>query len=960
MTFTTPLALLLLLCLIPIIYLGLPRIRHRRSRDMVSLLVRSLLVLLVTLALAGTHIVRSADRLAVVFLVDASDSISTTAREAQVEYLRNALDRMTPDDEAAVVVFGANALVERALSVVRELPGLRSTPVTSNTDLAEAIRIGLGLFPADAARRIVILSDGVQTVGDARAAAERAAATGVEISYVPFSRDPAPEVQVTDVRVPQEVGANQEFDLSFTVQSEAATDATVTIFAGGEILLRDNVTLRAGENNYAVSLQSGEAGFRDFQVRVDPVGGDAFHQNNQLAAFSEVVGPPRVLLVTQDVAEGQYVVDALNQVGIAVDQVTPGQLPIGITPLTSYDSVILANVPATMLTQRRMQTLATYVRDLGGGLVVIGGPDAYAPGGYFQTPLEEALPVEMQIRDQQRLPQLTLAYVIDRSGSMGTAGPNGIANIELAKEAMIRSIEFLQPSDRAGVISFDTEASWIAEIQPVFDRYGLQALIGSLRASGGTDIEAGYNLAAEAMIADPSPRKHIILLTDGGAAPGDLVQSAARLFQDYDVTTTIISIGSGVNFLSQMAQVGGGNYHEVVTVEQIPTIFASETVLASRAYIVEESFVPLLSANSPIMDGITSAPLLLGYVASTPKQTAQVILRSPEPFADPILATWQYGLGRAVAFTSDATARWGSNWVAWDDFVRFWGQVVRWTMTETAESNVEARVLLDGEQARVVVDARDANGGFLNGLQLHTTVVDPQLGAQTITLQQVAPGRYEATFNPNQEGAYFLRLTGEGEAGAVNQTTGWVLSYSPEYSVRTQDEGGALLDELAEITGGRSLQSDPGAVFAHNLAASAALAPLAPWLLLLAAILLPFDVAVRRLLITRSDLRRLRQALTHSRAVSESSERISSLMGAKARAQQQMEQQHPSPSNTIAALRERQTSRRSPRPEPRRPAASPPARGLGGRAEASASREDEGSTASRLLDKQRERRQDRE
>ncbi|MCA9911649.1 MAG: VWA domain-containing protein, partial [Anaerolineae bacterium] len=463
-------------------------------------------------------------------------------------------------------------------------------------------------------------------------------------SYVPFSRDPAPEVQVTDVRVPQEVGANQEFDLSFTVQSEAATDATVTVLAAGEILLRDNVTLRAGENNYAVSLQSGEAGFRDFQVRVDPVGGDAFHQNNQLAAFSEVVGPPRVLLVSQDAAEGQYVIDALNQVGIAVDQVTPGQLPVGITPLTSYDSVILANVPATMLTQRRMQTLSTYVRDLGGGLVVIGGPDTYAPGGYFQTPLEEALPVEMQIRDQQRLPQLTLVYVIDRSGSMGVAGANGIANIELAKEAMIRSVEFLQPSDRAGVISFDTDAAWIAEIQPVFDRFGLQALIGTLRASGGTDIEAGYNLAAEAMIADPSPRKHIILLTDGGAAPGNLVESAAQLFQDYDVTTTVISIGSGVNFLSQMAQSGGGNYHEVVTVEQIPTIFASETVLASRAYIVEESFVPLLSANSPIMDGITSAPPLLGYVASTPKQTAQVILRSPEPFADPILATWQYGL----------------------------------------------------------------------------------------------------------------------------------------------------------------------------------------------------------------------------------------------------------------------------------------------------------------------------
>ncbi|MCA9905155.1 MAG: hypothetical protein KC547_14970, partial [Anaerolineae bacterium] len=162
--------------------------------------------------------------------------------------------------------------------------------------------------------------------------------------------------------------------------------------------------------------------------------------------------------------------------------------------------------------------------------------------------------------------------------------------------------------------------------------------------------------------------------------------------------------------------------------------------------------------------------------------------------------------------------------------------------------------------------------------------------------------------------------------------------------------------------GGQSLQSDPGAAFAHNLAASAALTPLAPWLLLLAALLLPFDVAVRRLLITRSDLQRLRQALTRSRNAGESSERISSLMGAKARAQQQLDQQHPSPSSTISALRERQSSRHAQHtdPQPHRPAASPPARGLGGRAEASASRQEEGSTASRLLDRQRERRQDRE
>jgi uncharacterized membrane protein len=909
MTFTLPIALLLLLALIPIVWLGYPRLPFRRTRDLISLALRCLIVALVVLALAGAQVVRSADRLAVVFLVDASDSISTDAREAQLAYIRESLGRMTPDDEAAVVVFGSNALVERTLSGVRELPGLRSTPITTNTDLAEAIRIALGLFPADAARRILILSDGAQTVGDSTLAARRAAATGVEISYVPFGRGDATEVQVIDVRAPDEVAAGENFDLAFTIRAEAATPATVTVLAAGEILLRQDVELRQGDNNYAINLQAGEAGFRDFQVRVDPQGSDAFYQNNQLSAFSQIVGPPRVLLVTSDPAETQYLSAALAEVGISADVVAPNQLPIGLAALAEYESVVLTNVSATDLTNRRMEVLASYVRDLGGGLVVIGGPESYAPGGYFQTPLEEALPVEMQIRDQQRIPQLTIVYVIDRSGSMGVGGPSGVANIELAKEAMIRSIDFLQPLDRAGVVSFDTEASWIATVQPVSDRAALQGLIAGIGIGGGTDIEAGYNLAGAAMEQDPSPIKHIILLTDGGADPGQLVQTAELLNQQAGVTTSVISIGGGVQFLSDMAQVGGGNYHEVVIVEQIPMIFASETVLATRAYIIEETpFVPALSANSPIMNGITSAPPLLGYVAASPKQTAQVILQTPDGFADPILATWQYGLGRSVAFTSDATARWGANWVTWEEYARFWSQTIQWTITETADSNVETRIVMDGETARVIVDARDAAGGFANGLQLQASVVDPELGAQVITLQQVAPGRYEATFTPGTEGAYFVRLTGGGEETAVNQTNGWVMSYSPEYDTRPADEGLALLADLATLTNGRSLLDDPGAVFAHNLSATAAFVPLAPWLLLVALLLLPFDIAVRRLLITRSDVARLRAFLFPARAEAETSARLSSLMEAKQRAQETIAaEREAAPSTTIAALRGRKS-----------------------------------------------------
>jgi uncharacterized membrane protein len=930
MTFTTPLALLLLLALIPVIYLGFPRVRFRRGRDIASLILRVLIIALMVFALAGTQIVRGADKLAVVYLVDVSDSLGQQTQEAEIAYVQQSMASMRPDDQAAVIVFGGNALVERPMSSVRDLAPIRSTPLKGNTDLEEAIGLGLALFPADSAKRMVILSDGQQTVGDADVTARRAAATGVQISYVPFERANAPEVQLSDVNVPASVDAGQTFDLGLTITAQASTPATITVFAGGAIIHTEQVDLVQGVNHRSLSLTAGSTGFRDFRVQVNPLSNDSFYQNNQLSTFSQIVGPPRVLVVSTTDDETQYLVKALQEQGLTVDQARPDGLPDGVAALADYKSVILADVPATELSNRRMQTLQSYVRDLGGGLIVVGGPDTYGPGGYFQTPLEETLPLDTQIRDQKRLPQLTIAYVIDRSGSMSVMGPSGVENIELAKEAIIRSINFLQPTDRAGVLSFDTDGYWIAEPQPILDRVGLQNLVGTLRASGGTDILAGMQLANDAMKTEPSQRKHIILLTDGGANSQGLVEMTTDLYKNYGVTTSVIAIGSDIPaFLNQMAVSGGGNFHPVTTVETIPAIFAQETVLASRSYIIEKQFVPALTAVSPIMAGITSAPPLLGYVATTAKQTAQVILRTGDTFNDPVLASWQYGLGRSVAFTSDATARWASNWVSWADYARFWSQAVRWTITEGTNNNVEAQVVMEGEQAKLVVDARDADGNFLNGLNLHSSLLSPDRDAAqpstSLTLQQVAPGRYEATFDPTSEGAYLLTLTDDQQT--IKQTAGWVMSYSPEY----RPQGMSVLPEIAELTGGKTLADDPAAVFTHDLVAQASLTPIAPLLLLIALLLLPFDVAVRRLLVTRTDLARLRSALLRGAEVArEPSERLSSLMGAKARAQQQIiEQQTPvSASATTSALLSRRDQRRTegdiPRSEPSLPLSDEP------------------------------------
>ncbi|MCB9438247.1 MAG: VWA domain-containing protein [Anaerolineales bacterium] len=961
MSFTNPSAFFLLLLLPIFIRLGWPRLAYRRRRDMAALVIRLVLVLLLILSLAGLEIRRPADNLAVVFLVDVSDSMDDVSQRQALEFVRASIDEMANQDRAAVILFGSNALVEHPMDELINLNRIGSNPIRINTDMAEAIRLGLALFPPDAAKRMVVLSDGLETTGDALRAAELAAATGVQIEYVPFGIPRDKEVLVSSVSVPAVVGEDEPFDLIISIENKGTEvmPANVFVFAGGQTIHEASVDLYPGDNRYAVGpIQYPVARFLDFQVKIEPQTAEGFKQNNQLSAFTQVSGRPCVLVVANDPAETQYLENALNEAGLLTDVVTPDNMPLGLAPLVTYKSIILANVPAADLTPTRMELLQTYVKDLGRGLVAIGGPESYGVGGYFQTPLEETLPVDMRIKDEERIPKLTMVYVIDRSGSMEMSGPSGFTNLELAKEAVLRSLDFLNDYDRAGVVSFDTQAFWVFEIQEVGDSASRQALedeIGSLRSGGGTDIFGGLSAVDRALPNDPSTLKHVILLTDGGANPGGIIPLVQRLRSNYDITTSVVAIGEDyAPFLRDVASYGGGNFHISTTVESIPSIFSAETVLATRSYIFEDPFVPTLVSNSPILDGLdlSAVPQLLGYVATTPKDTATVIFTGPED--DPILASWQYGLGRSVAFMSDATLRWGAQWVSWSQYTRFWNQVVRWTITEGTTNNLDTWVEQRGEEAVLVVDARDNDGNYLNGLELESSIVGPPPDYTSVALdfQQVAPGRYEAAFAPTMEGAYHIGVFGQTPEGApvqatIGQNTGWVLSYSSEYSVSQPDV--QLLRAIAGKTGGDTLAGDPAGAFIHNLDQEEAARPLWPFLLGAAAFLLVMDIAVRRLVINKSDLQRLRERFLVRREadyeVSERSEQLGGLMRAKDRAKEQT-----ATSDNAPSVSPPPAAPPPPKPEPKAEAPKPRAKPKSAPPPAT-----DGNMASRLLQKKRER-----
>jgi hypothetical protein len=346
-------------------------------------------------------------------------------------------------------------------------------------------------------------------------------------------------------------------------------------------------------------------------------------------------------------------------------------------------------------------------------------------------------------------------------------------------------------------------------------------------------------------------RRHIILLTDGWSTSGQYDQILARMKAD-GITLSTVGAGGGANpFLEQLAQQGGGRYYAAANPASIPDIFLKETQQVSGQQIVEEPFFPIQTSSSPILRGLDQGlPRLLGYNGTTIKPAAQDVLVTSRD--DPLLAQWQYGLGRSVAWTSDSTGRWAKNWVGWSGFSRFFSQLVAWTFPGEESGGIEASFESSGDTTGLHVQSVGPDGSPRDFYSTSAVVVGPDLEPRNVNLVQTAPGVYDATLGEIDPGAYVVRIT-QSKPGAspLGRTLGLVAETPAEYRVLGANE--PYLASLRELTGGRVMQTalDP---WRHDLTATSQFTELWPWLLVLALLLWPLDVALRRISLGRREL----------------------------------------------------------------------------------------------------------
>jgi Mg-chelatase subunit ChlD len=870
-SFVYPHYLWLLLLLPLIVGLALAG-KHRpsKARFWTGLVLRSLLLALIVLSLAGIQLRLRVDTLTVVFVLDLSDSLPKTEQTRGQETIREAITSMPSGDKAAIVAFGKDALVERLASEERSLPDIASVPVSTRTNIHEALQLAMALFPQEGAKRLILLSDGRENVGHVLEQAELAATHGIELTYMPLSAPSGEaEVLVDSLEAPTEVRQGQDINLTILIRSSLTTDASLRIYADGLLLESREVSLQPGDNRFVIPIKSNQTSatgsvFRRFRVQIVP-DVDTRLQNNEASAYSIVHGPPVILVVEGQPGESANLAQALRTTGMQVAVILPGAMPLSLGELAAYDSVILANVPAEALPAGVMDVLQVYVRDLGKGLMMTGGETAFGAGGYLRTPLEVTLPVDMDVRSKEQTPNLALVLAVDKSGSMGrchcdnpdinqtyTRREVGQPKVDIAKAAILNAASALGNQDYLGVIAFDSVPHWALEMHQLVDTYELEKSIGTIQANGQTNLQAGVQAAYDALEKTDAHLKHVILLTDGWVRTGDLTALASKM-RDQGITLSIVAAGQGsAEYLKALAMDGGGRYYPATDILRIPEFFLKETVKSVGQYIVEEAFYPLPSAPSAVLQGfdLAALPPLLGYNGTTPKPAASVILTTPR--GDPLLATWQYGLGRAVAWTSDLKGQWATKWVTWEGFASFVAQVINWTLPAPQVEGIDTQISEQDGLAVIQATIDDQNGEPLNFLDVKAALIDPEAHSTEITLPQVGAGQYEAKAELTKAGTYLAHvIVKQGDKTLGGQTLGLVVPYSPEY--KASGTNLPLLKELARATGGGEL-GEPATVFLHNLPASEQAHEIWNTLLLAVVLLFPLDVALRRVMLGPGDV----------------------------------------------------------------------------------------------------------
>jgi uncharacterized membrane protein len=822
-SFARPNAFWLLLALPVVLALGWRFGVRRRTFRPSALGLRALTVALLAVTLAQPLTSSGGDARSTIFVVDRSRSLTEGSAGEVERWINDTLESASDDDRAAIVTFGASPNLANTMSDPDSIgDAWQSTDEldTEYTNIDSALALARAL-PVGGSRRIVLVSDGAENLGSALNQVSQAASDGTPIDVLPLPGISGEDLRVEGVSAPSAVWNGETVNILASISTGSGGPGTVELIVDGAPLASQETTFQPGLNTYTFQAPDLAPGFHALSVRISGSGGvDRFAENNEVPLSVIVRDAPKLLLVATEGSDPGRLQGALERKGAVVTVTTPAQLSSRLSELAVYDAFILNNVSAKSFTFDQLTGLQEVTRSLGKGLVVVGGSNSYGPGSYAGSVLEETLPVTVKVTDGRERQKVALLLIIDHSGSMSYDPLGGTSKMDMAKEAAKVAVGALSEGDIVGILIFSDNQEWVVRMTPLEGqetRDQINAAIDGVVAEGGTEIYPALQVGFDAIRTTEADVRHVVLLSDGKSRTGTnesydkLVDEAV---QDRTTLSTIaIGDDAAIDLLQRLAEHGYGRYHFTERPEEIPRLTLQEAQGAGSQSIIRGDFQAIQTSPSPIMGDFLpeSLPKLTGYDYAEAKPEAQVVLTSQRD--DPLLAKWQYGLGRVVAWTADDGGDFALGWNEWSGFDDFWANMVRWSLPDPEHRPINVSVHRDGPEAIVDVTSVGQDGDYVDLATTTATVTGPD-GAVTsdIPLYQAGPGQYQFRIAAPQTGSYRIDLTQQRGNEVVTELAGFSMPPSPE--MQPASGADALLSAIAARTGGRTLSLDgPSDVF---------------------------------------------------------------------------------------------------------------------------------------------------
>lgn len=929
-----------------------------KGRGEVASFIRLMIAGLLIMVIAEPRAVQTSSVISVIYNVDVSDSVND-ARTLALDVVASSAAAKPTTDEAGLVIFGRTPAVEYPPRTSFPFEKFLNSQVRADaTNLQQTLSLSAAMLPEENNGRVVLISDGTETIGELKKAITELKARDIPVDVLPIDvKKVKDEVFLERLDLPRYVKEGETYEAATVLMAMNAGSGKLVLSQNGEDLYEMDVDYKAGKNRFGIPIRVDLPGYYEYEARIEvPQDQDYRSENNAVRNYLYIDGPGKILLVHDPIGnnlEYQFVEKALKDAGRDVRVLSATDLPQDPLSLMEYDAILFANVPADTLFATQIQAVHDAVRDLGIGFLMLGGPNSFGPGGYQNSPIEDALPISMEISKRKILPKGALIVILH---TCEFANGNSWAK-RITKEA----IKVLNSQDEVGALGFGMNGNeWIFELTPAGEYDSLVPKINAAQIGDMPEFTGTMQMGLKALKESDASSRHMIIISDGDPPlpPPQLLQA----FKDNEVTVSTVAVFPhdmrDTKVLNSISGQTGGRFYFPSDPSLLPSIFIKEAKTLRRSQLQRRTFTPKLLNDDSMLRDLTAVPKLHGYVLTSEKEDprATILLSAPlednelnESDVDPILAVWRYGLGTTAAWTSDLTDDWGRDWVNWEQFQQFVNQMVTRIARVKPQQNLRVYTYVNGNEGTVVVEDFHSEESLLD-MQVNVTDGDDYQFSQQI--QQIAPRRYQMTVPLQGKARYQVQINATGTNRKETAYGGFIVSYSPEY-LRFQSNP-IVLQEIAEQTGGVTLDADLTSTelaqqIYGNRKEKKATRPVFDWFLMALACMIPLDVAVRRVQLDFTWLKQMFQPGSKESTATMGSllERKKAVQSTMTSASKQAASERPMKSRQVNipnSARKAAAKQSSENKTPNKPEAEPEV--------------DDGSTTSRLLAMKRKRDQE--